>query len=218
MVVRDITKHLGKLPLFPLPGAVLFPTMRMPLHIFEPRYRRMVKDAVEQGMPLVIGNVNETQAPSRTAVPVHEIVGVGVIENLKELPDGRFLLELVGQARVRILEEHTSPLPYRLIRGELISDEEYESRSAERASQTLTSLLGLLQKNQPQIHNTLTEVISHCQTLGERADAIAGLVQTDAQIRQAWLEELNPVARLTAVMDALSSLVAESHRSSGLAN
>lgn len=218
MVERNVVEHLERLPLFPLPRAVLFPGMRMPLHIFEPKYRRMIRDVRSDGRPIAIGHLNAAESQAMGAPLVHPIVGVGMIENLQELPDGRFLLELVGRSRVLILDEHKTPLPYREVRGRLIHEGSAEPGAGQRATQTLRSLIGLLRKSEPQIADTLAEVAAEHLSPGEIADRIAGIVQTDASIRQAWLEETNPVARLVAVTDAVSTLVAETQKASGTTN
>lgn len=218
MVEPNLLEHLERLPLFPLPRAVLFPGMRMPLHIFEPRYRRMIQDARTHRRPIAIGHLNIAEGQTMGAPPVHPIVGVGVIENLQELPDGRFLLELVGKSRVRILDEHKTSLPYREVRGQMIHDEVAAQPAGKRATQTLRSLIGLLRKREPKVAAALAEVAADHLSPGQIADGIACLVQTDAHLRQAWLEEMDPVARLLAVTDAVSTLVAEAPSSGGVMN
>ena len=106
------------LPLFPLTGVLLLPAMRLPLHVFEPRYRNMVEDALASGRH--IGMVQPTlprndNAPGPNAPQdrpdVYPVGCAGVIEQYRQLEDGRYLLTLVGVSRFRIREE----LP--LVRG-----------------------------------------------------------------------------------------------------
>ena len=104
------------LPIFPLPNLVFFPETRLPLHIFEPRYRQMAKDAIEGekriGMMLLKPGweMNYYGSP-----PVYEIGTLGTIEHAVALQDGRFNIVLNGTVRYRILE-HVSDSPYRLAR------------------------------------------------------------------------------------------------------
>ena len=106
----------SRLPIFPLPNLVFFPETRLPLHIFEPRYRQMVKDAIEGekriGMMLLKPGweMNYYGSP-----PVYEIGTLGTIEHAVALQDGRFNIVLNGTVRYRILE-HVSDSPYRLAR------------------------------------------------------------------------------------------------------
>ena len=116
------------LPLFPLPNVVLFPNVFLPLHIFEPRYREMVADAVKSdrmiGMVLLCpGWQGDYEGRPR----VYPIGCSGVITHVDPLPDGRYNLVLRGVERFRILEEDDrlsyrrasiEPLPESTCRGE----------------------------------------------------------------------------------------------------
>jgi len=94
------------LPLFPLPNVVLFPNVFLPLHIFEPRYREMVADAVASDR--VIGMVLLRPGWERDyegRPPVYPIGCAGVMTHVERLEDGRFNIVLRGLDRFRILEE-----------------------------------------------------------------------------------------------------------------
>ena len=101
-------------PVFPLPNAVLFPETVLPLHIFEPRYRRMVQDASDGDGRIAIALLRpgwEERDQGRPAI--HDVGTVGRIGNLWPLPGGRFNLGLVGLQRVEFTEV-PSTKPYRL--------------------------------------------------------------------------------------------------------
>jgi len=97
------------LPLFPLPNVVLFPNVYLPLHIFEPRYREMVADALDGdrmiGMVLLRPGWQQ-QYDGRP--PVYPIGCSGVITHVEKLDDGRYNLVLRGLERFRIVEEDHS--------------------------------------------------------------------------------------------------------------
>lgn len=97
----------ARIPLFPLPSAVLFPGMPLPLHVFEPRYRRMVSDALETerviGMTLLRSG---WEANYEGRPPVYACGCAGRIEQCRSLPDGRYALVLRGVGRFRIVSEH----------------------------------------------------------------------------------------------------------------
>jgi Lon protease-like protein len=94
------------IPVFPLPGALLLPRGQMPLNIFEPRYLAMVDDALRDGHRL-IGMIQPDISHSRDeARPELFRVGcVGRITQLAESGDGRYILELTGVARFKVVEE-----------------------------------------------------------------------------------------------------------------
>ena len=94
------------LPLFPLPNVVLFPNVFLPLHIFEPRYRDMVADAVASDR--MIGMVLLRPGWERDydgRPPVYRIGCSGVVTHVERLPDGRYNLVLRGLERFQIVEE-----------------------------------------------------------------------------------------------------------------
>jgi hypothetical protein len=98
-------------PLFPLPNLFLFPGTVMPLHIFEPRYRQMIEDSLDGPGRIVIGTILEDHHDEISgSPPVHDIAGLGEIARHERLPDGRFVIMLVGLARVRVQEVPTDRL------------------------------------------------------------------------------------------------------------
>jgi len=102
------------IPVFPLPGALLLPRGQMPLNIFEPRYLQMVDDAFRDGHRL-IGMIQPdvTHSHSNERPTLFKVGCVGRITQLAESGDGRYILELTGVARFRVLEEKTVLTPYR---------------------------------------------------------------------------------------------------------
>ena len=110
------------IPIFPLPNAVLFPNVFMPLHIFEPRYRAMVTDALAGDR--IIGMVllrPGFEADYEGKPPVYPIGCAGVITHSEALPDGRFNIVLRGIEKFRVAGEDASK-PYRLAQVQAIAE------------------------------------------------------------------------------------------------
>lgn len=107
--------HPADLPdtiaVFPLPGAVLLPRARLPLHIFEPRYLLMLEDALKTPQRL-IGMIQPRPAPDDKDA-LHTIGCVGRITQFSETEDGRYMITLTGLSRFRILREVDGFSPYR---------------------------------------------------------------------------------------------------------
>ncbi|MGA7613969.1 MAG: LON peptidase substrate-binding domain-containing protein [Thermoanaerobaculia bacterium] len=104
------------LPLFPLPNVVFFPRTRLPLHVFEPRYRKMVGDALEGDRRIGIVLLRPGWEQEYFGVPpVHTHGTMGEIEQAVPLDDGRYQIVLDGVVRFRIVEPMTSD-PYRVAR------------------------------------------------------------------------------------------------------
>ena len=109
-----------RISIFPLSGALLFPGLQLPLHIFEPRYRALVKDALARDRR--IGMI-QPQRPEEGA-PLYRIGCIGKIGEVEALDDGRFNLVLEGESRFRLLRELDATTPFRQIEGELIGHED----------------------------------------------------------------------------------------------
>ena len=92
-----------RVPLFPLSGAILFPRSQLPLHIFEPRYREMVSDAVDDAGRIAMIQPHRLDDDNRA--PLYEVGCVGEIVGLEELEDGRFNIVLMGSSRFRLVRE-----------------------------------------------------------------------------------------------------------------
>jgi len=105
----------GDLPdtiaIFPLPGALLLPRARLPLHIFEPRYLAMLEDCLKTPHRL-IGMIQPYDGPSGTAA-LHAIGCAGRVSQFSETDDGRYMITLAGISRFRVKEEVSGFTPYR---------------------------------------------------------------------------------------------------------
>src|SRR6185436_11269495 len=110
------------IPIFPLPNVVLFPNVFLPLHIFEPRYRQMVDEALKGDR--IIGMVllrPGWQSDYEGRPPVYPIGCSGVITHAERLPDGRYNIVLRGVERFRIVQEDVT-LNYRRALVEPLSE------------------------------------------------------------------------------------------------
>ena len=120
-----------RLSIFPLPGALLFPGLQLPLHIFEPRYRAMVSDSLARDRRIAM---IQPHAPIEGA-PLFTIGCVGKIEDVEALEDGCYNIVLEGISRFRVLRELDVTTPFRQVEAELLVDDAGASLSAvERAS------------------------------------------------------------------------------------
>ena len=120
-----------RLPIFPLAGAILFPGLQLPLHIFEPRYRELVGAALARDRR--IGMIQPQAAEERA--PLFTVGCVGKIGEVQALEDGRYNIVLEGEARFRVLRELTVATPFRQVEAELLAEPADEVLSSvERAS------------------------------------------------------------------------------------
>ncbi|MEM1032277.1 MAG: LON peptidase substrate-binding domain-containing protein [Myxococcota bacterium] len=122
----DLEGALEAMPLFPLKQAVLFPGALLPLHVFEPRYRKLVADVLASHRTMSVPQVlerpegegdDEGGDPARP--PIARVAGVGTIIEHAELPGGRFNIVLLGRGRVALDELPFAP-PYRRATAKLL--------------------------------------------------------------------------------------------------
>lgn len=98
------------IPIFPLPGALLLPRARLPLHLFEPRYLAMLDDALKTRHRL-IGMIQPYDGPG--GEKLHTIGCAGRVSAFSETDDGRYMITLAGVSRFRATEEVSGFTPYR---------------------------------------------------------------------------------------------------------
>ena len=112
-----------RISIFPLPGAMLYPGLQLPLHIFEPRYRAMVSDALVRDRR--IGMIQPQRA--QEGAPLYAVGCLGRIADVEALEDGRFNIVLEGEARFRILRELDVTTLFRQVEAEVLPEPEGES-------------------------------------------------------------------------------------------
>ena len=200
----------GIVPIFPLPNVVFFPGTKLPLHIFEPRYRQMLHDARASEQLILIALLDRRQNLSASmgrSPAVHRIAGLGRLTRIERLPNGLFNIDLFGLTRVRILEEVPSDKPYRLARVETVKDDESE----------LVEILGdeVLQRAFDAFNKVLRkysrfpgEFLTRFRglPLGMLLDIIAHHVPCDAQKKQSFLEETEPLRRCDKIVSTLEAI------------
>jgi Lon protease-like protein len=188
------------LRLFPL-QSVLFPGMRMPLHIFEERYKTIIRECIEEDAPFGVLLIRVGAEVGGAAVPY----GVGTtarISQVEYLDDGRMNIFTMGERRFRIVKLDTS-LDY--LSGEI------EYVEPEPVSEDARALM-------PQAHDLFNDYFRTYLALadqwtrgvalpddpGDAADYIAARTDASAQLKQSWLEELSPEARLRSQLEAIA--------------
>jgi uncharacterized protein len=130
---------------FPLPGALLLPRGQMPLNIFEPRYLALVDDALRDGHRLIGMIQPDPGHPGTEDRPgLYKIGCAGRITQLAETGDGRYLLQLTGVARFRIIEELKVATAYRQCRVDFMGfTDDFVARKGEDAVDRKAVLVAL---------------------------------------------------------------------------
>lgn len=188
------------LRLFPLHN-VLLPGMRMPLHIFEERYRTMMRECIEEDASFGVLLIKEGQEVGGSAVPF-EIGTTARILQVEYLEDGRMNIFAIGQKRFRVVT-FNSTQPY--LRGEVALLDQYEAGEAahtllpdaqQRFDEYLRTYLAL--------GDQWTRGVRLPDEPAEAADYIAARMDLPPLTKQQLLEELLPDARLRRELEIIS--------------
>ena len=124
-----------RISLFPLGGAVLYPGLQLPLHIFEPRYSALVSDALARDQSIGMIQPREADASGTGKPALFDTGCLGRIAEVEALDDGRFNLVLEGVSLFRITRELDVTTLFRQVEAELIAQPEHEALAAvERAA------------------------------------------------------------------------------------
>jgi uncharacterized protein len=203
-----VRRALTTLPIFPLPGAVLLPHALVPLHIFEPRYRKMTRDCDEGLRVLALANIPDDRAASERPPRVLPVVGVGVLARVDRLPDGRFNVVLRGVQRASIEQELPTGEPYRLVRAARLvpmRSSPSAGRMAADLKQLVLALSAALRNEETQ---ALAQLAARAADPGDLADLVAGALIANPRERQALLEAVEVEPRLELAAQAAAAALA----------
>jgi uncharacterized protein len=204
-----LLRALHRLPMFPLPNVVLLPNTFLPLHIFEPRYRKLTKDVLEGdkllAMAFQLGEDHEYDGPPEVA----PIAGVGEIVLAQALPDGRFNLVLRGRARVHIDRELPGDGPYRMIQATEIPDDPPRSMiDLLDAEVSLRAMTVGLADALPEGGDLLKQVVAAQSTPAALVDVVASTLIADPVVRQRLLETTDVSRRINLVSSEIAEMTA----------
>jgi Lon protease-like protein len=200
---------LTELPIFPLPGSVMLPRTFVSLHIFEPRYRKMIADVIDGHRVLAVAMIDQNRPPDRFGRPaIHPVAGVGVLRRSARLPDGRYNIVLEGVLRAHVGDEHPPTEPYRRARARALDDRlPSDPRSLERS---LASLRALCTRVVTEVDHADAEVVQRLNEVSDPglvADMIAAATIEDADEKQQLLEELDVEKRIERAAATLGALL-----------
>jgi uncharacterized protein len=210
-----LLQALQRLPIFPLPGVVLFPNALLPLHIFEARYRKMARDVLDSNRHLGVAFLKSASDALVSDLPaVRPIMGVGEIVLAHELPDGRFNVLVRGRARVQLEEELSTDEPYRVVSASLRKDLGIADAGALRdADQALRALVRRLAETVAEGGELLRKIVLAQSEPADLADVLAAALIAEAPKRQRLLEMRSVVRRIELVSSAVADMIGAGTRS-----
>ncbi len=206
-----LDKACAALKVFPLHGVAVLPGTPTPFHIFEPRYRALVKEALEGDRILAVPNLVSKEDAQALQPPLRPIAGACIIEQEEPYDDGRFDIVVRGIARVRLLEELPTGRPYREFRAEVLSDVLPPGGPAALAGEleALRQLVYELSRKLPAESGApaLAEAVAQMRDPSQIVDLVAAAAVSEPAARQRVLEELVVARRLEQVMEEVAGVV-----------
>jgi Lon protease-like protein len=202
-------KFSGTVRLFPLPNLVMFPNVMQPLHVFEPRYRELVADALADDQLIAMALLEPGWESDYEGRPqIAPMACLGKIATHCSLEGGKYNLLLLGVRRVRIIEELPPKQLYRQARVELCEDrcDASPARQAELQRELLAAFKRLLPRV-PDAAEQLDELLAKQVPLGMLTDIVSYTLDFDLALKQHLLGELCVERRAEWLIDRLPSLL-----------
>lgn len=179
-------------PIFPLPDTVFFPNTLLPLHVFEPRYKKLVSHILEGDRLMGVVQLRPGWHDDYFgAPPVYKILGIGKIVDVEQWPDGRYDIVLSGMHRVQLLEEMPPIDEFRVAKVEVVDDLVPPDKLAEvrDVHEILIKIFDKLSDALPEGLSIIPGDDPRSLTPGNLVDVMASLLVDDAYERQSLLAE-----------------------------
>jgi Lon protease-like protein len=207
-----LRKAVAALKVFPLHGVAVLPGTPAPFHVFEPRYRALVGDALQGDRILAVPALFGKSDAHALRPPLRAVCGAGIIEAEERYPDGRFDIVVRGLARVRLLSE----LPpqgklYREFRAEILEDQLPAGGAAALGGELegLRQLVYDLSTKLPKESGAsqLAEAVAQMKEPSAIVDLVAAAAVSEPDARQKILEECDVARRLELVLGEVAGVV-----------
>lgn len=201
----------GLVRVFPLPNVALLPHGYLPLHIFEPRYRQMVNDALADDRMFAMAAPERWNVPE--PIPLRKVACLGRITAERRLPGGRFDLMLIGQTRICIEEELLTDKLYRTVRAS-IPVEAAAAHLATRRELQKAEIIRLMNEAKSDMLRGIGKQIRGFTPLGVSpggfADLVANIAPLAVEFKQQLLEAFDIDRRLEMLVAAMTAIETDS--------
>ena len=207
--------------LFPIPNAVSFPGVPYPLHVFEPRYRQMVRQCMEDQLLLGVchtekivhtkareQSVEEALNSNQSTYKPCQVFSAGVVELLQELNDGRMLIQVDTQVRLRLVKERQT-LPFSIWSCEEVLDEVSSAdavRAMEQSRDKILHRLIAITHESEKLQSLLKDDYWQNMPPQEFSFAVSGMLGIEAEMAQHLLEMTDTQLRLNTVLEIINGM------------
>jgi Lon protease-like protein len=205
------------IPVFPLSNFIIFPKTTVPLNIFEPRYVEMINDSMKKNKFIGMIQPKSFNNENSLVPSLHKIGCLGKITSFKETDDGRYLIDLKGIIRFKIVKEIADNKPYRSCE---ISFDNYLNDLSEKKENLKFSDLELIFKDLRQLFEKRGFIINwkalEKQSLDETINALAMASPFSLEEKQVLLEAVNLDLRKNKIAEILSTYTFDQYNNTTL--
>jgi len=194
----------SRLPIFPLP-LVLLPRAVQPLHIFEPRYRQLLRDCLDGAREF--GIICRTPEVAEHEIPAGTAGCVAHIESSQSLPDGRSNVMVVGTRRFTLDRFVDDPAPYLVAMVNGFDDEEESGAATAELAARLRELFGRVGRSARAIQDDTTPLPELPDSPAELSFAIGQFLDLELSDKQRLLASRSPLGRLQQLDEVLAPVV-----------
>tara|TARA_B100000674_G_C37593195_1_gene801798 strand:- start:24 stop:671 length:648 start_codon:yes stop_codon:yes gene_type:complete len=207
----------NSIPVFPLSNFIIFPKTSVPLNIFEPRYIELINDSMKTNKLIGMIQPKSTNDEKSLIPSLHKIGCLGKITSFKETEDGRYLIELKGIIRFKILKEKETEKLYRTC--EVIFDDYLDDLSTTKENLKFSDL-ELIFKDLRQLFEKRGFIINwralEKQSLDEIINALAMASPFSLEEKQVLLEATNLDLRKNKIAEILSTYTFDEYNNTTL--
>jgi ATP-dependent Lon protease len=203
-------KNTLLVPVMTLADCVFLPQQLLPLRIFEPRYQRMLKAALATNQMFAVSQLDKSKSSKTKQEQPYPFTCVGRITGHVELDDGTHQIILEGLRRAKVHSiSHEGPYPLLEISPVVDEDEADSIAFTREIARTLAFTEHLLSDAEEDVQPLLDRFRGLANKPGALADAVAGHLVAETDIRRELLECLSPIKRIAKVAEVLSALTAQ---------
>ena len=205
MYIYILVINLPKIiSVFPLSNFIIFPHTTVPLNIFEPRYVEMINDSMKTNK--MIGLIQPKKNKVNSSLDLHEVGCLGKITSFKDNLDGRYMIDLSGLSRFKIIKEIKNSKPYRECE---INFEDFQADLKSPKNELKFSDLESIFKNLKLLFEKKGYIINwkslEQQNLNETINALAMASPFSLEEKQVLLESKNLEVRKNKIEEILST-------------
>jgi Lon protease-like protein len=199
----------GLARVFPLPNLVMFPHVMQALHIFEPRYRAMIEEAIEDDRLIALGSLAggwEENYDGRP--PLRSTACLCRIATHQRTSEGTYNVLVLGVRRLRLVRELPPKKLFRVIESEIMDEFEPADASPAAAGQLQQELLAAFKQSMPRVpnaHEQLDQLLGSQITLGMLADIVSYTIDLDVETKMRLLSECDIFARTHLLLEAIAA-------------